>query len=95
MTATNWVTRVVCALLALALLLGSLLALAEIVFAALDRAPALVPHREWTSWLRAHSWDDWTVKAVLGGMVVLGLLFLILALLQGRIYLKFLLNSTF
>jgi hypothetical protein len=84
MTATNWVTRVVCALLALALLLGSLLAVVEIAAAALDRAPALVSHSEWTSWLRAHSWDDWTVGAMLGGSVVLGLLFLLLALRRGK-----------
>lgn len=84
MTATNWVTRVVCALLALALLLGSLLAVVEVVAVALDRGPALVPYPEWTSWLRAHSWNDWTVRAVLGGLVLLGLLFLVLALRRGR-----------
>jgi len=84
MTATNWVTRVVCALLALALILGSLLALVEIAAAALDRDPALVPHPEWTSWLRAHNWNDWTVNAVLGGLVVVGLLFLLLAFRRGK-----------
>ena len=84
MTATNWVTRVVCTLLATALLVGSLLAVVEVVAVALDRGPAVVPHPEWTRWLRAHSWDDWTVKAVLGGMVVLGLLLLVLALRRGK-----------
>lgn len=84
MTATNWVTRVVSALLALALLLGSLLAIVEIVAAALGRAPATVPWPEWTSWLRAHSWNDWIVIAVLGGLVVLGLLLLFLALRRGK-----------
>jgi hypothetical protein len=84
MTATNWVTRVVCALLALALLLGSLLALVEIVAVALDRSPALVSYTEWTSWLRAHSWNDWTVDAALAGLVVLGLLFLLLAFRRGK-----------
>ena len=44
--------------------------------AALGRAPALVPYPEWTSWLRTHSWNDWIVNAVLGGLVgtALGLL---------------------
>ena len=84
MTATNWVTRVVCALLALALLLGSLLAVVEIVAAALDRAPVLVPYPEWTSWLRAHSWNDAIVNAALGGLVVLGLLLLLLAFRRGK-----------
>ena len=84
MTATNWVTRVVCALLALALFLGSLLAVVEIVAVALDRAPVLVPYPEWTSWLRAHSWDDAIVNTVLGGLVVLGLLLLVLAFRRGK-----------
>lgn len=84
MTATHWVTRVVAALLALALLLGSLLAVLEIVAAALDRAPALVPYPEWTSWLRTQSWNDWIVNAVLGGLVVVGLLLLLLALRRGK-----------
>jgi len=80
----GWVTRVVSALLALALLLGSLLVVAEIVAAALDRAPALVPYPEWTGWLRTHSWNDWIVNAVLGGLVVLGLLLLFLAFRRGK-----------
>jgi Family of unknown function (DUF6286) len=84
MTFTSWLTRVVCALLALALLVGSLLALIEIAAAALDRAPVLVPHREWTSWLRAHDWDEWIVSAVMVGLVVLGLLFLLLAIRRGK-----------
>jgi hypothetical protein len=84
MTATHWITRVVCALLALALLLGSVLAVVEIVTAALDRSPVLVPHPDWTSWLRSHSWDDWVVMAVLAGLVVLGLLFLFLAFRRGK-----------
>ena len=84
MTASNWVTRVVCALLALALLLGSLLAIVELVAAALDRAPALVPYPDWTSWLRTHSWDDRVVTGVLVGVVVLGLLLLFLALRRGK-----------
>ena len=80
----GWVTRVVSALLALALLLGSLLVVAEIVAAALDRAPALVPYPEWTGWLRTHSWNDWIVNTVLGGLVVLGLLLLFLAFRRGK-----------
>lgn len=84
MTATNWVTRVVCALLAMALFVGSLLALVEVVAAALGLDPVLLPHPEWTSWLRDHTWDDWTVIALLGGLVVLGLLVLLLALRRGK-----------
>jgi hypothetical protein len=84
MTATNWVTRVVSALLALALLIGSLLAIVEIVAAALDRAPAMVPYSEWTDWLRTHSWNDWVVNVVLGGLVALGLVILVLAFRRGK-----------
>ncbi|MGZ4436029.1 MAG: DUF6286 domain-containing protein [Nocardioidaceae bacterium] len=84
MTATNWVTRLISALLALALLLGSLLVVAEIVAAALGRPPALVPYPEWTSWLRTHSWNNWIVTMVLGGLVVLGLLLLLLAVRRGK-----------
>lgn len=84
MTATSWVTRVVAALLALALLVCSLLAAVEIVAAALGRGPALVPYPEWTSWLRTHSWNDWIINAVLGGLVVLGLLLLLLAFRRGK-----------
>jgi hypothetical protein len=84
MTATNWVTRVVAALLALGLLLGSLLAVVEIATAALDRDPVLVPHPEWADWLRTHSWNDWIVNALLVGLVVLGLLLLLLAFRRGK-----------
>jgi len=84
MRATNWVTRLVAALLALAILLGSLLGVAEIVAAALGRAPAVVPYPKWTGWLRTHSWNDGLVKAVLAGLVVLGLLLLLLAFRRGK-----------
>lgn len=84
MTATNWLTRVICALLALALLIGSLWAVVEIAAAALGRAPVLIAHTDWSRWMRTHSWDDWVVTAVLGGLIVLGLLFLFLALHRGK-----------
>jgi hypothetical protein len=84
MTAGQWVTRAVCALLALALFLASLLTVVEIAAAALDRAPVLVPHAEQASWLRAHRWDEGIVRAVLAGLVVLGLSCLFLALRRGK-----------
>jgi hypothetical protein len=83
MTATNWVTRVVSTLLALALLLGSVLAVWEIAAAALGRSP-LFPHAEWADWLSTRSWNDWIVIAVLVGLVVLGLLLLLLAFRRGK-----------
>ncbi|QNN51551.1 DUF6286 domain-containing protein [Nocardioides mesophilus] len=84
MTATKWITRVVSALLALALFLGSLLVVVEIVAAALGRAPAVLPYSDWTSWLRTHSWNDWIVNTVLVGLVILGLLLLLLAFRRGK-----------
>ena len=84
MTARNWVTRLVSALLAVALLLGSLLVVVEIVAAGLGRPPVLIPYPGWTSWLRTHSWNDWIVNTVLGGLLVLGLLLLLLAFRRGK-----------
>jgi hypothetical protein len=84
MTTTHWVTRVLSALLALALVVGSVLAIVEIVAAALDRGPALVPYPDWTSWARSHDWNDWSVIATLCGLVLLGLLFLFLAFRRGK-----------
>jgi hypothetical protein len=84
MTATTWLNRAVSALLALALLIGSLLVVAEVVAAAVDRGPWLVPYPEWTEWMRSRSWNDWVVNTVLVGLVVVGLLLLALALRRGK-----------
>jgi hypothetical protein len=84
MTATTWLNRAVSALLALALLIGSLLVLAEVVAAAVDRGPWLVPYPEWTEWMRSHSWNDWVVNTILVGLVLVGLLLLALALRRGK-----------
>jgi hypothetical protein len=84
MTATTWLNRAVSALLALALLIGSALVLAEVVAAAVDRGPWLVPYPEWTEWMRSHSWNDWVVNTILVGLVLVGLLLLALALRRGK-----------
>jgi len=81
---TPWVSRIVSALLALALLLGALLALVEINASALGRSPLLVPWPDWADWLRNHHWNQAIVQAVLIGFVVLGLLLLLLAFRRGR-----------
>ena len=78
------VNRVLATLLALALLLGGLLAVVEIVLAALGRAPWLVPHPDWTTWLSDQNLGSGVVRAVLIGAVVLGLVLLVLALRRGR-----------
>ena len=78
------VNRVLATLLALAVLLGGLLAVVEIVLAALGRQPWLVPHPDWTTWLSDQTLGSGIVRAVLIGAVVLGLVLLVLALRRGR-----------
>lgn len=78
------VNRILSALLALALLLGGLLAAVEIVVAGLGRPPWLVPHEAWSSWLGQETWDTPVVRVILAGLVLLGLLVLLPALRRGR-----------
>ena len=84
MTATRWFTRTLSALLALALLLGSLLVIAEIAVAASGNGSWLVPYPAWTDSLRQRHWNDPAVRAILVGLVVVGLLLLIAAVRRGR-----------
>ena len=83
MTATQWLTRALSALLALALLLGSLLAIAEVGVAAADRGPWLVPYPDWSAWMRQRSWNDWVVNAALVGLLLVGLLLMLLMIPIG------------
>jgi hypothetical protein len=76
--------RVLATLLALALFLGGLLAVVEIVLAAFDRPAWLVPHQEWSTWLAGESFDDGVVRAALIGLVVVGLLLLLVGLRRGK-----------
>ena len=72
--------RVLSTLLALVLLLGGLLAVVEIVLAALGRPHWLVPHEQWSSWLAEQTFASAVVRAILIGLAVLGLLLLMAAL---------------
>jgi hypothetical protein len=76
--------RILATLLALALFLGGLLAVVEIVLAAIDRPAWLIPHRQWSSWLREQTFTGGIVRAVLIGLAVLGLLLLVAALRRGK-----------
>lgn len=84
MSAPALVTRMLAALLAVALFLGGLLAAAEIVIAQLDRPSWLVPHETWTAWMRDQTFEDATIRAILIGLVLLGLLLLLPAVMRGR-----------
>ena len=75
--------RVLSTLLALVLLLGGLLAVVEIVLAALGRPHWLVPHQQWSRWLTEQTFASAVVRAVLVGLAVLGLLLLVAALRRG------------
>ena len=76
--------RVLSVILALVLLLGGLLVAVEIVLALLGRQPWLIPSGDWSSQVRDQTWEDTTVRAVLVGMVVVGLVLLIVGLSRGR-----------
>lgn len=83
MTATRVVNRVLAILFALALLLGALLALVEIVLMTLGRPAWLVPHEEWSRWLRSHTWDTPVVDAALAVLVLVGIVLVVVALRPG------------
>lgn len=84
MTAMSLVNRVLAALVALALLLGGVLAAVEIGLAAIGRSPWLVPHDQWSTWLQEHAWNTAIVRVILAGLVVLGLTLLWVALRRGK-----------
>jgi hypothetical protein len=79
------VTRLVSALLALALLVGGLLAAVEIGAAALGREDDLVVDwRDWRQDLLDTPWEDYVVRVALAAMVAVGLLLLFLLLARRR-----------
>lgn len=78
-------TRLVSALLALALFVGGLLLALEIVVAALGREDDLVvPWRDWRQNLLDTPWEDYVVRVVLAAMLVVGLLLLVLLFARRR-----------
>jgi hypothetical protein len=78
------VNRILAALLALVLLLGGLLAATEIVLAQLGRPPWLVPHPQWNAWLEQRTVSDGGTRAIMIGLVVVGLLLMLAALRRGK-----------
>jgi hypothetical protein len=77
-------TRILCTLVALVLLLGGLLGAVEIVLALLGQPAWLVPHGAVAAWLRQQSWDSSLVRLILAALALLGLLLLVAALRRGR-----------
>ncbi len=84
MNGATTANKVLAALLALALLLGGLLAAVEIVLAQLNRPHWLVPAQQWSAWLGQARWDAAVVRVVLVGLVAVGLLLLVAALRRGK-----------
>ena len=84
MNAATITNRVLSALLALLLLVGGLLVAVEFVLAQLGRPALLIPWSAWASWLGGQTWDTTTVRLILAGLVVVGLVLLILALRPGK-----------
>ena len=78
------VNRILATLLALALVAGAVIALVEIVLAALGRSPWLVPYPDWSTWLSEQTFESAAVRAVLIGLVALGLVLVVLAVRRGR-----------
>ena len=84
MNAATITNRVLSALFALLLVAGGLLVAVEIVIAQLGRPALLIPWPAWASWLRGQTWDTSTVRLILAGVAVVGLVLLILALRPGK-----------
>lgn len=83
MNGTGMVSRVLSALLALALFLDGLLLAVEAVLTALQRPGWLVPRTAWADALSTATWQDDVVQLVAIGAVVVGLLLLVSALRRG------------
>lgn len=70
--------KVVAAVLSLALLAGGVLVTVEIIVAAYNRRPWLLPHDRWYRSATEHSWDSpearwFFIALTVGGLVLLGL----------------------
>lgn len=84
MTSVALVNRILAALLAIALLLGGLLAATEIVLGQLGQPAWLIPRQQLGNWLTRQMWDDTIIRLILAGLALVGLLLLLPALRRGR-----------
>ncbi len=76
--------RVLCAVLALLLLVGGLVVAAEIVLAGIGRGPWLVPYADWRRWAATTAWSERSARLVFAGLVLAGLALLMLELWRRR-----------
>lgn len=77
-------TRLAAALVALALVVGGGLLVAEVVAHLLDRSPIVFDHHGWGDTLRSTTWDDRTVVVAGAVAAAAGVLLLALALWPRR-----------
>jgi hypothetical protein len=78
------INRILATLLSLALFLGGLLAVVDIVLVQFERPPFLVPVGRWAAWFRSQTFDAGIVRAVCVGLALVGLLLLVSGLRRGR-----------
>lgn len=76
--------RVVCALLAAAFATAGVIIVIEVVYAALDRRPAIVDWPALTRALARNSWNDLGPRVAAGILIAVGLLLLLLGLRRGK-----------
>ena len=76
--------RVVCAVLALSLLVGGLLVASEVVLAGIGREQWLVPYGSWQRTAETTPWSDSGLRLALAGLVLAGLVLLALQLSRRR-----------
>ena len=76
--------RIVAALLALALLIGALLVVLEILLAGLGQPPLVVPYTTWYQGALENPWNNPALRLLFIGLIVAGLVLLYLALAARR-----------
>ena len=76
--------RMVAALLALALLIGALLVVVEILLAGLGQSPLVVPYTTWYQGALQNPWSNPALRLLFIGLIVAGLVLLYLALAARR-----------
>ena len=84
MSAVNIALRLLSAVLAAALVALGVLVVVEVVAAALDRLPVVLPYGDAASALRDNTWKSGLARAIGAALTGFGLLLLLLALRRGR-----------
>jgi hypothetical protein len=84
MDAVRTTNRIVSALLALALTVGGVVVAIEVVLAALDREPWLLPHDGWYRSMRETSWEDRSARLAFLALAAAGLALVLLEVARRR-----------